>query len=289
MEVYEILARTLERSNEGVELTRRWRVKAAAGTSISQIEQAPGIPRPGTAHPDYRGALLAELSVRQIEGEPELWEVEARYSTDAGKQLYDHPALKPPEVSITFSRSTRAIAYDITGKPISNSAGDPFSDPVEIDDSRPSIVIRRNFLYFNFPLALQYKDAVNSDGFLGFAPGELKIMRISAQKRRDEDKGYEWWEVEVEMEGRPTPSGLNIAPGDPQPEGWDVIVVDQGRYRLSGGSKVPIVDAHGKPVQHDVRLNGSGDALPDNAPPSATVWRVFRVYRRLPFSGLGLL
>ena len=289
MDVYELLAQTLDRSPDGVELTRRFRVKAPTGTPISQIEQAPGIPRAGESHPDFRGALVAQISVRQAEGEHEVWDVEVRYSTDLAKQLFDHPALKPPEISLTFSRSTRAIAYDITGNPISNSAGDPFGDPIEIDDSRPSIVIRRNFVYFDLATAIKYKDAVNSDSFLGFGPGELKIMRISANKRRNEEKGYHWWQVEVEMEGRPTPSGINVAPGDPSPEGWDVIVVDQGRYAISGGAKVPIVDAHGKPVQHDVRLNGSGAPLPDNASPSSTVWRVFRVYPRLPFAALRLL
>ena len=97
---------------------------------------------------------------------------------------YDDPLQAPVRWSGNFAQFTRVYDKTIFNLPIMNAAGDPFVDPpVEGDDSRPTIVAIKNYASLNLSLWRDYKDAVNSDVFLVYQPGEVKVSNISWDQR----------------------------------------------------------------------------------------------------------
>jgi len=190
------------------------------------------------------------------------WKVTASFGKveNQGSPLND-----PPEIQWGFEQFQRIIDRDINGTAILNSADDPFQQPIEIDDSRPSLTISRNEANFNASLAFQYRDAVNSTGFFGTGPGMVKVSNISSSRQFDQQIGF-YWKTTYEFHFNP--------------QGWDKIILDQGFREKIQGRKKNILVA-GVPIQEPTLLNGFGTQLAVGAQPR---FKTFRVYPRLPFS-----
>src|SRR5262249_15878222 len=95
------------------------------------------------------------------------------------------PLFKRPDVRWGFANFQRPGIWTIDNpsRAIVNSAGEPFDPPVEIDDSRLVLTLVRNEPAFAPLTSLLYKDAINSDTFLGAAPGLAKIAMLSSVRR----------------------------------------------------------------------------------------------------------
>lgn len=250
------------------------------------VRAATGIPRRGdiyaTATEFDTSSFAKEISAEQDSENPRLWNVTVNYGTispeEKAQQEEPNPILRPAVFSWSFQKAGRAVYKDINDKPIRNSAGEYFSPPPEIDDSRPVLVVNRNEPSFNPSIAIDYQDAINSDSFLGFSAGKVKVAGIAAQSASEGQ--YSFWQVNYEFEFRR--------------DGWQLILEDLGRNRkwktgdppAESGQLQPILSG-GVPVSDAVPLDGSGQPLA-NPSPSNRVPLPFDVYKSLPFASLSL-
>lgn len=176
-----------------------------------------------------------------------------------------NPLDQRPDYQWGFAQFQKSIDKDINGEAILNSAKDPFSEPIEIDDSRPVLKVTRNEFAFDPALASKYRDAVNATTFKGYKAGQVKVSNISSVETKDENIGY-YWKTSYEFHFNP--------------EGWDKVLLDQG-YRQFVSSKKLNILVQGVPATEPVLLDGNGYALPSGGTPK---FKEFRVYPRLPFT-----
>jgi hypothetical protein len=252
------------------------------------VRLASGIPRRGeyylTATESDFAARVKRVTPTQDDDNPKLWKVQVEYSTDVPDED-ENPLNRPAEITWGFNHYRRQATEDIYGKPLLNSVGEHFDPLPMMDDSRPTLTVVRNEASFNPSLAIAYQDAINSTPFLGFAPGQAKVIGISAssQVAQVNDQDFVYWRVQYDFEFCR--------------EGHLSRVLDQGRYRrhLPGidlplkANQIPrvaISDAQGNPVTDPVPLNGAG--LPVDAPnPSKAKYLSYEVYKNLPFTVFG--
>jgi hypothetical protein len=240
----------------------------------------------------WSSSLLRTRTAKMLGGNDTdgfLWDVECKYSTKGeGEEQagQENPILQPTQISIGTNRYQRAVDTDRTrttefpdGKRIANSAGTPFDPPLEVDDSRPYLVLTKNVAFFSLAWLEDYKDATNSDPYLGFVRYFWKVASISADRDYwDAPTGgrFYYWKVQLEIEG----NDLLWHP---------VKILDRGRkHKGPGGTLLPIrVGTDRRPVQDPVLLDGAGN---DNQDADFKgYWLEFDIYKRRSFGALGLL
>lgn len=233
------------------------------------------------------GAVLKSKQATPDPETPYKWIVTLTYSTRTGNASR-HPGNPDPSDPSGFSNSpldrptlitwdavqfTRPVVKTIdSGLPIANSAGDEYDPKVEIDDSRPVLIIERPQASFSQSTAIAYRDAINSDSFFGFDPNTVKVAKITATL--EYEKSIYFWKARYEFHVRP--------------ETWTLSLLDRGYRQLKTGDAtkaIVILDDSGNPVSQPVNLDGLGHVLPANGTP---VFRQFNVYKALPFAALGL-
>jgi len=251
-------------------------------TEQSEVRQAVGVPRIGDIYPEDTGATVIGLQVEQEPNHDKLWHVTANYSTDTGNQNTgaeeENPLDRPAELEWSFVQFTKIAETDLNGEALLNSSGEIFDPPPEMDDSRPVLRIARNEAAFSAALAVDFMDAVNLDAFFGGQPGQVKVASISAVRQFENDVAF--WRVVYEFHYRR--------------ELWDLRVLDQGFHTFDGVTLDVIRelvnnvdDGPGtfQPVQKPERLDGMGGRL---APPEASVYLPYQVYKNRTFADLGL-
>lgn len=232
------------------------------------LREAAGLPQIGDACPFDPSARAVS---RRFALEGDGWALAScvvEFSNEAPAES-DNPLARPVKISFRAQRWQRPIDRDIDGEPIINSAGDRLINVPPADDSRPVVVISRNLASFDMSTALQYADAVNSDTFLGAAPGKLKIQEMAAEQQTEGDVTF--WAFTCTIEGRE--------------DGWLLKVKDAGLYETGGAGDKPkaITTDQGVDVAQPVFLDGDGKIL---ARGSETVDLEFEIYRSLPFAFL---
>lgn len=173
------------------------------------------------------------ISAERNRDNPKVVEVECHYTTveiniDLSGNM-DSPLLERPEIEFGFESKQKALygypdpqqAYQGGGKPttssgITNSAGEPFDPPVEIEVSYPVLTITRNEPTFFPNLAVQFQDAVNSDNFWGVNPHCARVKAIRGTKQYG--KGQNYWKVTYTI-------AFNR-------ETWDLQILDIGTYYI---------------------------------------------------------
>ena len=197
--------------NEG-EYTRKFRVIVGnhLDNAVTILAYA-GIPRIGDMYATMGGdvdpaAVCKEVRAAQDDDAWKIWEVEAKFgkatedTQSQTPQQIQNPLKRPADIGWGFSRHSRSLFRDVDNKPVLNSAGDFFDPPPEIDDSRPVLTISRNEGGFDASRAIEYQDAVNSDSFFGFSPGQVKVASISSQ--RQIENNIVFWKTTYEFEMR---------------------------------------------------------------------------------------
>jgi len=186
-----------------------------------------------------------------------------------------NPLEIPWEVEWGFATANESINTDITGKPILNSADESPDPSITRDISDLVLRIRRNEAAFNPLQASDYKEAINSDWFWGFAPGLVRCIQYNARIARSGNFWY--WQVQYEFQIRRI--------------GWKLKIIDEGFREKTG------IDSEGKPIYKVIKddeetsvsqpqqLDGNGRKKNDGAP---AVLLEFDLYNSLPFSVLGL-
>ena len=255
---------------------RRFRVVTDSRlTGVRDVLSAAGLPVKGdiyaTADELDSGARCKSRDAAQDDDNPAVWVVTCHYDTTTEEQD-EEPTQRRTRYRWGTAQFQRVAWKDIDGKAIVNSAGQYFDPPIEVDDSRPTLTVTRIERTYNQALAIQYQDAVNSDSFLGFAPGQVKVASIEAEDF--EENGVIYWTVKYEFHFRR--------------EGWIKEPLDQGRYEKWGNFLVPIKerDEDGNEldtyVSDPVPLDGQGKRL-DNPGPDSCKYLSFKVYKSLAF------
>lgn len=182
----------------------------------------------------------------------------------------ENPLNQPAQVSWSFSGFTRPVDQTIDGEAIVNTAGDPFANAIERDDSRPLLSISRNEASFNASLAYSYRDTVNSDSFMGAGPGQVKVSNISGDRQYDPNFGF-YWTVSYEFE-------FNS-------EGFETKIVAAGLRQKGDNGKPENILVQGQPINDPMLLDKKGKQLKPGAPPHV---QEFKIYNETSFSAFNL-
>lgn len=109
---------------------------------------------------------LHSLSSPKFKG-PRYAVVTGTYKTGpfGGSETEDNPFAVPTRYRWRPVTQSEQRDTDIEGRPLLNSAGDPFSTPVQGYINTYIVEAVRNEAAFNAPLAVQYQNTVNNDSF----------------------------------------------------------------------------------------------------------------------------
>ena len=138
------------------------------GTEAIVARQATGIPRVGDPFPtDFF------LRARNVAASPvgsRLFDVLVDYEAPPVVDGIDNPLDQPALIEWGSLGTIEAVENDADGKPIINTAGQPF-DPAATNQINDLVLrITRNEPSFDVALAVQYYNVVNSDFFLVASP-----------------------------------------------------------------------------------------------------------------------
>lgn len=210
-----------------------------------------------------------EANVLHWLGDGVVWGVTAKYGPlDPGESA--EGVERKIRIRCSFNKFERVIWVDQDGEPIRNSAGDPFGDPVVIDDSRPLIVVTRNedVNAFDLTLAGEYQDVVNSATWNGFPARTVKCTEIqTSEEQKDTTSGLYYYTVTYVFEIKW--------------DTWNRKILDQGYAYLDGSDRKPFLDDEKQPISDPKLLDGSGGELDVAMDPPVEL--DFRVYESKDF------
>jgi hypothetical protein len=251
------------------------------------------------AHP-YDEFLFVKSKSVEVVG-PVHFRVMVNYdcTLDITTQTPISPLLQQPEVSWTFAGSNVPIDTDTEGIPVTNSAAESFDPPITKDYSDLVLRYSRNERTYDKLVAADYKDAVNSDTFLGFGPGHVLCSMFEADMMRAATLTY--YKVRYEFRVRYDQVKTRDANGDVQTMvfGWTKRIRDEG-FRERTGETNPdgspkykeFTDENGQKLSQPHLLDGSGKKLSDAAiaapPLPETCFLKFDVLKKRPFAALNI-
>lgn len=237
---------------------------------------------------------LQQRSIERVtakEGGKTIWKAKCSWMPPPpgqNAQLPDNPILWPVQFSLEWASHTRLMEYDITGRPIANTAGDLF-DPVEIDDARPVLVAVKNMssLAAIISLAITYKNAINNSTFYGAPAYAAKVESItSGTLQTTNDFSYYPMTIRIQFTN---PNEFSL--------GWDIRLLNQGPHYLDASgnkARVRVLDGDKKgQFLQKALLDADGNQIPDGdpgilVPLDADPTPYFRLYPPKNFAGLGI-
>ena len=242
--------------------------------------RAGGIPRRGDALRKNRNVVANEITARPVG--LNMYEVTV-HGIPAAQYVYEVTENEQPKSkkekgdakeSISFVVSVEPVDRDAAGKPIVNSAQEPFDPPVTREQYDLEYTIVRNEPSFDEAEALKYTAAVNSDEWRRHKPGTCRLVRTGRKVITADD---EYWQVTNIIRVRA--------------DGWGTRKEDKG-YREATGDVVDgkavyrnVRDENGHAMTRPVPLDGKGKRAAKGAP---TVWLRFEHWAKLPFRKFGL-
>lgn len=254
------------------------------------VKFSPMVPFDKSGHPYFHGLRCNNVSV-QRRGALH-FEVSASYESLPYKDPDQNgqeqgPLAQPTQISYFSITSEEAIQDDRANKPIVTKNGEPI-EGVTRPISDLGIRLSKNFATFDPASFYLFSDCVNSDTFLGFPPGTLRIASIQADEQFYNDAdGNEipFFSVQVEIHAR-KPYQV------PAEKAWFKRVRHEGYYVKESNSSNRVVralDKEGMPVSKPVLLDDSGLALtiPPDALSVEAKWLLFEVFEKVSFASMG--
>lgn len=239
-----------------------------------------GLPPLDSTFPNFPFVYLEGCQLSRVS--PLFWLATMSYRGEINS-TFNSPLFAPPRIAWDDIEAEEEIDEDFDGFPITNTAGQrvrgikaAFSDQV--------LTVTRNFLSFNTYLQAVYRRSVNSDEFLGWPPGTVKLTKLSAQNV----------------------AGSTLIPNTP-PGYFTVTAVFQFRYpyrttpdkawyaryasmgllqrRTPNGPLVPCYDSHQQVATTPQYL----DAFGKQTDSDNVVWIERKLYGSLPYNALGMI
>lgn len=276
------------------------------------------LPRLGQSYPSDPAAVVVDITPTNSSEDPTLWTVEVKYDTEiprpasaeyaqpnaagvtspggsgggGGNQVppplrEENPLLRPPMYRLGHETTTEVCEVDWLGKPIDNSAGEPFDPPVTREVSFPVFTITKNVQSVDFKLVELWVDAINKNPWMGIGARKCRISGYDYETVYENGFLFHRVTITVKVRWR----------------GWDARPVDAGYRELQtvvflknqAGFEVekevtelvPIEDKRtGAYLTTPVPLNGAGLRLPAGQPLKTR--GPFQLYREVAFSDLGI-
>ena len=260
---------------------RRFVATTTAGEGSFAVAFTGSVPSLGDAHPEDAVALCVDVDAKPKSGEPAVWDITCKYTNDLPSDDIDDddPLSQRPELSWGAEDFSRFVGKDRNDKPILNTAGDRYEDPVEVVDGLPVLTIKKNKASFNAATAYAYNNSTNSDVYRGADPGTLRV-RITAVELWKGDAAY--WATSYTFRYNP--------------EGWQPTIMETGLYQLYLGSHIDCFVKGATPhdseaVTHPVPLDANGEQIDPSTlgnTPSPVVHTTWDVLPELPYSALGV-
>ncbi len=250
----------------------------APGTAI----QATGLQRGDpyiTINSSDPNAFITELSAQRGDpGNPLEWIVTVSYAwysvNEVGGGPEANPLLMPIDVSWGFKDYDHVVEMDIDGKPVLNSAKDPYDPPLVIQVPNQLMTVVRNEAYYNVGAAYAYRNSINQDSFAGQSPHFAKCFGITPKNLFHPTVGW-YYQVTYEFEFM---NPRNSADG----KGFVKSLLDRGLRKLDFNTGKPVhIYLNSQPITQPMLLDGSGGVLPVNGAPN---YIDFKVFPELPFS-----
>ena len=238
--------------------------------------------------------LVRNIRIQQDTESRLHWTITAEYSDErkTSKDKEANPLLRETDISrsaSSYQKIAEVAVDDNIGKSaygtetaIVNSAGDPFVPPPQVDDTRYTITLAKNFATYDDQTGYDYTNSVNDGTYFGAATRTLKIASIDVPPKITEQVDgigdVEYYRVTTTMEYRP--------------ETWDLSILDKGYNEFISGSttqtqeiSTSTASENGtQPVSEPVLLDGNGAQLAAGGTPS---YRQYRYYREKDFDVLG--
>jgi hypothetical protein len=145
------------------------------------------------------GALCRSIEAKEKEA-PFVWEVVAEFDTKQSKsgEENEDPLDRPTLFNWGRKEDSTVLTIDRRGNPVVASTGEPFDPAVPARASSITLTIEKNKATFDPVFALTFQDAVNAEGFLGFAPGQVQCGSITASEQNE--KGILYYKVSYPFE-----------------------------------------------------------------------------------------
>lgn len=223
-------------------------------------------------------SYVNSIDAQQEDGDALGWIVTVSYgpfdAITAGGGPDNNPLLQPIDVDWDYRSQEIVAEYDDDGKPITNTAGDPFDPPIVIDDPRPLLRVVRNEATYNTSLVYQYRNAVNSDPFAGWPPQMARVIKIAGKSTFHYQVGW-YWIVTYEFEFNP-------------PTGYRPLILNMGMRKKSQAAatldQVVPITLNGHPISRPMLLTKAGYlAKPTDKPYFVQP----KILPELPFAGFG--
>lgn len=255
------------------------------------------------------GSFAHEIDIRQETDDARQWLCTISYGpVDLIHEVGDpasgviNPILAAPKVK--WVPNVKEVSYpsDVNGAPYTNNVGDPLENPPKREVSEQTLSFTRNEATYNEVWAKQYRQSVNLNTFLGFAPKQAKCKMISGEQIYQADYGY-YWEVNYEFEFRiidikqpntydPLTQELDNSSGHSTVFGWEELVLNAGFRQIDSNGKLAQILVNGIPVTSPVAIDRNGkvaNVVTDPGTPSPPpYYLVYDQYPQMDFDFLNI-
>lgn len=264
-----------QRSHTRVFLVTTDNIQNGPAAALNANDGDMAIPQAGAEHPSGDGTLVNNIEAEPHQDSGIHFNVTVEYggeedeeSGGGGTPVGDDPTLSPVEISYGAAEATESYFLDQSpqpdewdvmtygpwqGRPVVNSAGEPFDNFLERDVSELVITIVSNEAGYDANAMELYSNTINAGPVLidgvTFAPGTLKLSPITASRHSWVDSGGNadiYYRLTKTLKARR--------------QGWVDRMIDTGVNELDYTGDEPPIIAFGEP--HDVNLvpimNGAG-------------------------------
>lgn len=144
---------------------------------------------------DYAFCVGGSATIREIKASALVWTITIKHETpksskSGGKntrqpstgnpnpvQERQDPRNEPWEISGSFAQFQRPATKDMMGAPLQNTVEEPFIPAIEIDDSRKTLVLRKNTATISLSNWVDFSDKVNAGPMWGLGPRQVKLTQ----------------------------------------------------------------------------------------------------------------
>jgi hypothetical protein len=253
-------------------------VLLGASDDISLARGAAGLPKVGWQHPTNFFLRVTSVTPRRVS--PIMAEVDVDYESQINPDSPNggDPTDQPPRITIGFSDTEIDADQDVNGKAMMTPNKEIYRG-LRVPSSDLVITITRNLPSIDIAMFREYKNATNSDSFLGEPPGTAWLKGIGAQSVGD--VGNQYWQAFAEVHFR------RAAPGSTDDKAWWLRTLRQGFYVKPGIVVKRARDLDGNlKTQPTVLKDDGSEETDENA---TNIWDYFEIFPSKPFAALGLV
>ena len=250
--------------------TRMFQAIAESSDDAGNVLLASGVPQPGDLYEGVdSNAFCKDVQAVRNAAKDTLWNITAQYSTEdisLNADQIDDPVRQlqlatgaiggvlqvPSQVSWSAGFEPKVMEVDAIGRDLLNTVGRPFDPPIETDSHYQVLRKEVNSLQFDTQFFSDYINTINSDVFLGFQPHEVKCASITAQNRYSGSYNYVNATFEFHIKTKTiVDNAYDQVLGDKViAAGWDMILLNQGFYRISNPGRAEGVAAKTQRIQN---------------------------------------